>query len=64
MSGPAETVGLVGFLLNATAGMSVALLTQPNADERRRIRDRFFVFFERAPAGRTAGRRKSARSFF
>ena len=53
MSSPAETVGLVGFLLNAAAGMSVALLTQPNADEQRRIRERFFVFFEGAPVGRT-----------
>ena len=57
MSGPAETVGL-GFVGAAAAIMSTA------ADEQRRIRDRFFVFFERAPAGRTAGRRKSARSFF
>ena len=45
--------GLVGFLLNAVACVGVTLLTRPNVDEQRRVRERFFVFFERASVGRT-----------
>ena len=40
--------GLVGFLLNGVACVSIALLTQPHKDELNRVQERFFKLFDRA----------------
>ena len=42
--------GLVGFLLNAAACVSVALLAPPNAAEQGWVRERFFSLFDRERA--------------
>ena len=42
--------GLVGFLLNATACVSVTLLAPPDADEQGWVRERFFSLFDKERA--------------
>ena len=44
--------GLVGFLLNAAACVSVALLAPPDADEQGWVRERFFSLFDKERAAR------------